>query len=567
MKYSVHLAGSYTKIQNKDTTIMYLTRKEVNFTMKTKLSFLLAVIMLSSIFLTSCSQADTQTSSGQSQADEVVDVSMAIWNLTQADGNEIGERVEAKIRDDFGIQIQAVSVTMADYRDKINSLAASDDLPDIFVGDGWDNKIEFSRLVDQGLIRSIPEELYSKYENVNAMMSKYLYEAMPDGEMYHIPRDDRVNTTVNGNPIGFFYRKDWAENLGYTNLDEPMTIDEFTEFLTAMAKDDPDGNGIDDTYGLSNGMDSGLGFFRDLVYPMFGYRPWVYTDGAWEYGYSSQAAKDATAWLNQLVVDGVLDPEFVLTDETLLREKMSTDKIAVMPYNMNRGNAKLFREQYFEKINPDKEVEDYIGFLPLPTMNDGSRNSSPKSYWSVTYVSSKVDDAKLDKILAFYDWMLSEDGYRYGAWGEEGVDYEVVDGVYTTLLKDPNDAPISFQLAGTFMLLPNVASWHLDGLSDAIDPTRKQWDDDADVHLRETYWEYNYPADFTKFLLTPVLSEFNADLFSQQKLTEIIMKTTDIDADWDAFVEILYNEHNLEAVTKEVNDVAAEQGIEWVDYK
>ena len=46
---------------------------------------------------------------------------------------------------------------------------------------------------------------------------------------------------------GVTIRKDWLENLG---LEEPKTIDEFYNVLKAFTKDDPDGNGKDDTYGL-----------------------------------------------------------------------------------------------------------------------------------------------------------------------------------------------------------------------------------------------------------------------------------------------------------------------------
>lgn len=533
-----------------------------------RMNRIISTILLAGMLLSLGGCGNNASGNGEPLADgEPVDVSMAVWNFTEPNGNEVGERIVEKVRNDFGINIQVVSVTMADYREKISTLAASDSLPDLFVADGWDNKIEFKKFVDQGLIRSIPKEMYSKYPNLNKVMEKYSYEAMPDGEMYHIPQDDRVDSDINGNPIGLYYRKDWAEALGYTNLDEPMTTSELGQFLTDIAQKDPDGNGKADTYGMGNGMNNGMGFFYDLIYPMFGYRPWVMEDGAWKYGFISESSKNATKWLHDLYLSGGLDPEFVLSDETKMREKMSTGVIGVMPYNMNRSNAKLFRTQYFEKINPDKDINDVIGFLPLPTMEDGTRNSMPKTYWSCTMISSKVDDEKLDRILKFLDWMCSVDGYIYGTWGEEGKDYEVVDGEYRTLLKNADGTPVTFNMAGTFMVFANIGSWHLDGIPGAVDSTVIPWDDEADKNLVETYWPYNYPVEFTRYLMTPELADFDADLWAQQELVKIIMKSTDFEADWQQFVDTLYTEYNLEAVTNEVNEAAQEAGIEWTPYK
>ena len=43
-------------------------------------------------------------------------------------------------------------------------------------------------------------------------------------------------------------RQDWMEKL---NLEEPKTLDDFYNVFKAFKEQDPDGNGKDDTYGLS----------------------------------------------------------------------------------------------------------------------------------------------------------------------------------------------------------------------------------------------------------------------------------------------------------------------------
>ena len=531
------------------------------------LSALLAPVMAAAVF-SGCSQGKPAETAGE---DEPLEVSIAMWNFTDPNGNEYGQRVYEKIERDFGIRLKIVPVTMADAFEKLKIMAASDELPDVFVSLGWDDKLEFKKYVDQGLIRDIPKELYGKYEAVSRIMDKYSFETMPDGKYYLLPRDDYVLSDTNGMPVAFFYRKDYAAAVGYTEeqLRAPMTVTQFQEFLLALAQGDPDGNGKKDTYGLSGGSTGtqGLGFFRELVYPMMGWRPWVYEDGGWKYGYTASASKRATRWLHELYTAGALDPEFILHTDTTMRESFCTDEVAVIPYNMNLTNAKYLRESFWEKINPDRPIEDYVGMLPLPTMDDGTRNSSPKSYWSGTCISSKVSDQKLDRILRLFDWLYGEEGLEYGTWGEEGVDFVIKDGVYETLLKDANGDPVTFQRAGTFTLLPNLASWHLAGISDAIDPNVTEWDKAADKLLRETYWPYNYPLDFTKYLFTPKLMEFDIESTVENELVNLIMKSTDFDKDWDAFVAKMYNEYDLAAVEAEVTQAAAEQGVAWTPYK
>ncbi len=502
---------------------------------------------------------------------EPIDVTIAYWNFSQPNGEYEGEKFLQKVRDEFGINLISVPVTWADSVEKISTFAATDSLPDVFVHLGWDSKYEFKDFVDQELLRDIPVELYSKYENVNRVMTTYAYETMPDGKMYHLPREDRAWEGANGNPIGLFYRLDYAKNLGYTEeqLSKPMSIEELTAFLEKMTFEDPDGNGQNDTYGLGNALDTGtgLGFMSQLIYPMFGWRPWVYTDGAWEYGYTSAQAKEATKWLHDLYQRGILDPEFAILKDTQLLEKLSTGKVAVAPYNMNNTNAKYVRTSFWEKINPDLAIDEYVSALPEPTMADGTRNSRPKAYWSATLISYKVDDAKLDRILAFFDWMYSVDGYRFAQWGEEGVDHVFENGQLTSTLTDASGASKTFASGTSIALMQSLAGWHLDAIPGVVDSTLTDWDQKMDLILREEYWPYNYPTNFVTYLFTPGLMSFDIETYVENQLVLLIMQSTDFEADWDAFVKDLYDNYNLAAVTEEVNAAANEKGIVWEAYK
>ena len=48
--------------------------------------------------------------------------------------------------------------------------------------------------------------------------------------------------------------------------------------------------------------------------------------------------------------------------------------------------------------------------------------------WSESYISARAGEEKRDKILQIYDYLLSDEGAFFAAYGPEGDLYEVVDG-------------------------------------------------------------------------------------------------------------------------------------------
>ena len=82
-----------------------------------------------------------------------------------------------------------------------------------------------------------------------------------DGKNYGLPRvngDGRFNYAP-------FWRADWLAKFGYTDGKVPMTLEECEEVFYHFVNDDPDGNGVNDTYALSlTGMNPIFGAFGAL---------------------------------------------------------------------------------------------------------------------------------------------------------------------------------------------------------------------------------------------------------------------------------------------------------------
>ena len=69
-----------------------------------------------------------------------------------------------------------------------------------------------------------------------------------DGMMTSVPYFDEPSAMPSKT---LMYRKDWLDNLGVTEDQLPKTIDEFVDLMYRFANEDPDGNGVKDTYGFS----------------------------------------------------------------------------------------------------------------------------------------------------------------------------------------------------------------------------------------------------------------------------------------------------------------------------
>ena len=110
--------------------------------------------------------------------------------------------------------------------------------------------------------------------------------------------------------LGLSYRKDWAEKVGIT--EDPKTIEDVYEMLYKFTYEDPDGNGVDDTYGME--MTKYTGPF-DIVQTWFGCgNGWVEQDGQLVPVHQTAEYKEAIDWLKKVYDDGLMSPDWVTID-------------------------------------------------------------------------------------------------------------------------------------------------------------------------------------------------------------------------------------------------------------
>lgn len=133
---------------------------------------------------------------------------------------------------------------------KLSTAIMSGDYPDVF-GTTPNSFLNYARTDVIADITDVFEKYASDYlkEYLNADGGLALQNCMVDGRLFGIPE---MTNSYDSVPM-MWIRADWLENLG---LEIPKTIDEFKAVAHAFTFDDPDKNGVDDTYALAiNGVD------------------------------------------------------------------------------------------------------------------------------------------------------------------------------------------------------------------------------------------------------------------------------------------------------------------------
>ena len=309
--------------------------------MKKWLSILLSVCMI----LTACSALAEVT---QADIDNPYDppIELTAWRfLSSAIQFENGDTIEDNIYidrflSDLGIKLTYDWVVAEEQFDqKMNVSIASGDLPDLM----WLKAAQLKELAQEGELYDLTD-LFDQYANEYAketlMADMNQFDtAKVDGRLYAIP-----HTASSFDSLGvLFIRTDWLQKL---NLPEPTTLAELETIIRAFATQDPDGNGVDDTYGLAlqkefykHAHASAVGLFYGYhAYPM----SWIETeDGSLAYGSVQPEMRDALLKLQAWYKEGLIDPEFGVKDKAKVKETVSAGKVGVVYGTMSSAGAFL----------------------------------------------------------------------------------------------------------------------------------------------------------------------------------------------------------------------------------
>jgi len=356
------------------------------------------------------------------------------------------DALAALIVDRFGINFEQSETNYYNNDFTVTQLAAVDgNLPDVFAADILYYTQEITEFIPEELVAEIPEALLEKYPLTKALLendevSQIVYN-MYDG-YYFLPKPDSADPSIyKSERKGLFIRKDWLEAL---NLSVPTSWEELYEVCHAFTYGDPDGNGINDTYGLTGDGLGTLRYFFSACGTSVANKAWNKNeDGTWEYGALNDGIIEVLEWLRKMYEDGSIDPDFAATTWKQGLQKFSSNQFGVCVRNADADWINGVMTKYYGAANPDCNPFDRITMIPALSITKGGTVYMEQytSCMVATMFSYEITEEKMDRFLAYYEYLLSEEGQLL-RMGLEGVDYvKDADGNVTKVRDENGNAP------------------------------------------------------------------------------------------------------------------------------
>lgn len=299
-------------------------------------------------------------------------------DFTYREGESATDNPWAKLYADNGINLEVLyEVNNEQKTTKFNNAVASGTYPDVF----GTNTTDYVTYAKTGVIADITD-VYEEYASDE--LKEYLYSdggmgmesAYIDGRLYGLPKMGNGYDNV----MMMFIRQDWLDRLG---LEMPETMDDLVAVAEAFTKNDPDGNGKDDTYGLGlNGknvfdMVGGIQAFFEGYGAIPGYWNGQFTfiekDGKVIWGGSqAEKMKAGLTVLQQMYKDGLVPKDFGVMDGSMLTEDISA------------GRCGMFFGPMWAAMGPSanaikNDINAHFTAAPIP---DGMGEGSSKAWFA-----------------------------------------------------------------------------------------------------------------------------------------------------------------------------------------
>lgn len=347
------------------------------------------------------------------------------------------------IEEHTGVNLELIAPSFNGYQEKLNVIMTSGELPDLInTGDPmW-----VSRYVEEGALMPLDDLIATYGQDLLEVFPAEAWEAVTfNGSVYAIPS----LTEVSGNEV-MYARKDWLDRLG---LEAPRTLEEYYEVMRAFAYDDPDGNGLDDTWGLTiqpSGLSRTAPFFGAFGVPrsVNQINQWKEVEGELVYSGILPETKQALEFLAKLYGAGILDREFILNKSGSFEDKII------------EGRVGLFSANWFDTRGPileNKRQDPAAEWIRLdyPEGAEGQTGTLEQDLLQ-SYSVIPVGSTKAKEVIQVLNFIAGE-GYRELKLGFEGQVWikqgdvmvtnfeEHVQHIYRGTLHsivDPNDAEV-----------------------------------------------------------------------------------------------------------------------------
>ncbi len=464
---------------------------------------------------------------------EQMEISMALWDLAEWGTDPVSQ----KISSDLNIKLTIMPLSWDNGEEQTNLWAAAGTLPDAVATYTTDQDINrFYSWIDQGIIRSIPDKMVAKYPTV-----KKIFDAYPvlqgvrqiKGANYFIPRPESLSKQYKADQTSLYYRTDWAKKVGITK--RPESLDDFYAMAKAFTTKDPDGNGKNDTYGVTSP-------YGAMMYDLFGYdiEGWMMEDGKWIPGIVSKRTPANIAFIQKMYREGLWDREFSLNGWRQAVQKFSQGTFGVLLRNADVYWINRVIVKFFGPANPGiADPASVVGLMGPFTVNGQKAGWPQKNETCGTEISAKVDDKKLDRILMLTEYLMTPAAKTVAHFGIEGEDYTMVNGKPEPKIDPKTNAPIAISSKYPSFAIFTFSDWDFDW--DIAEPGNVSISPQIKKIAAENRARYNAAAVpenlAVRLLSTPAKDELTVFGTWRETFDQIVQGSDDAATAWKKFVD------------------------------
>nr|WP_307992563.1 extracellular solute-binding protein [uncultured Niameybacter sp.] len=327
-----------------------------------------------------------------------------------------------KITEDTGVNVNFI-VPAGNEAEKLNTMIASDTLPDILTLGWWEGQV--NEMIDSEMVYALNElaDQYDPYFFKVADNARIGWYTQPDGNIYgypnssYTPSDYEKYDNIASNQT-FLVRKDMYEVIGSPDMSTPEG------FLNALKK-------AKEMFPEVNGQPLiPIGFHEFGELGNFSFEEYLQNFLAVPYEkdgkyYDRYTDPDYINWLKTFSKAG---------QEGLLANDVFIDKRAQMEEKIAQGRYFAMMYQRTDMANQQKilfENDPNSIYMAVegPKNANGDDHTLPGvgiAGWTVTMISKNCKDP--ERAIQLMTYLMSEEGQKLTYLGIEGQTYDIVDG-------------------------------------------------------------------------------------------------------------------------------------------
>ncbi len=508
---------------------------------------IMATVMAATIALVSTGVSTTVPAAQPQKLDVSKKIKLK-FNVIDTDKQNKDIRYDV-LREKFNIEFDLVACSLNDIAEKSRIWMASGDMPEM-MWTSLSNASELRTWATSGSLKPLTN--LKNFSNLWKLKEKQQYDdaLMIDGKDYFVSGIRDTGDIGFKALQAFIYRKDWAQKLNMYKT--TYTWDEMIALAKAMVQKDPGQNGAGKTIGML-GVAWGFPGFAGLQQISPYWSTFTQKDGAYVWGPDLPETLEGLKMAKRLIDENVLWGEQSLAKTLDGPAKFQSGQAGILYHNLTSANISNIMNG-LEETYPGSNALDMVEIMNVKSPDGKFFSLQAIDSWGSICFSKNIDEEKLTRALAMYDWLLSDEGKMLLVYGVEGKDYKKnadkiemlwkkdAAGNYVTPYQTNSDRILSMlYVTDVSAALAEYAPPKIKSVMTQL--TTFLGSDDMKTQLVD----YNFNA-----FSAPNKDKFDVD--PRNKIIELLVTSKDIEKDYKAWLATQQQKKN--AVLNELNDKA-----------